>query len=977
MAKLGKIASCLIFLASACWAQNSPPPSTTEELVTKGKKLYTQEGPKAALSPFEEALKQFRSSHDQHGEAVVLGYIANCQRKLGNLDEALEFAQHALRMKEELGDRGEQGNTHNQLGLIQWERADYPSAIQHLRLAIEIGASIGDEELQGAAHNNLGLVLDERGDYLHSLEQYQLALKFDRAAHFERGEGDALGNIGGVHLTLGRFREALPYYQQALEISERLGLKPAASDDLGDIGLCLAGLGDVDGAVKSFDRALLIARETGLAKEEADWRKGKATTFVGLGRYDAALREYAEAEKVYQHSGLQRELVEALNDTGNVYELLGDGVSADLRFQRALQVAQKIGHTAGESASLLALGDLELRRKRNESANKYFERALERARAAGDEGSTIATLNELARNEIALNQPEPALRKALEASRVAEQSGNRPASAESQYVIGEVRRAQKEFQEALEAYVAADNFQKQLRDPELGWRVQYGRGQTLEALGKNAEAIAAYREAIRTIEETRAAISEERYRAGYMEERYQVYVALVELLLRLGKPNDAFLYSEKLRARAYFDQLGEKTPVVTDSETQRQLRDMDVQIRSLRQAIRKEYTLPEKQRRSEAVESYSAELSRAEREFEDLSDRSRGVAVDSAQGLQPIPSSTEIQRLLASGTALIEYVVGKKSVSILVVTPGSVTGLSAPVASESLASRIELLRDLITERKPDWRQPAEGLRTLLVDPLRSAGYLSQIRNLVIVPDGVLNYVPFAALPTKGRRFLGDEFTIAYLPSAVTLTKQASATAGRNALLAFAPSDAHLPNTIPEARSIGRIFPNTSRVVTGKAATKTLFKQLAGDYDYVHLATHGSLNRNAPALSALELEPDGSNDGRLELYEIAGMKLHARLVTLSACETALGKGYFTETPAGNEFVGLNRAFLGAGGENVLASLWTVNDESTRLLMVRFYGHLRNSGPAKALAQAQQELRQSDPRYQAPYYWAAFVMAGNAN
>lgn len=977
MAKLGKIASCLISLVSACWAQNSPPRSTTEELLTKGKQLYTQEGPKAALPPFEQALKQFRSNHDQHGEAVVLGYIANCQRKLGNLDQALEFAQDALRMKEALADRGEQGNSHNQIGLIQWERADYPAAIQHFHLAIEIAAKLDDKELQGAAHNNLGLVLDERGDYQHSMEQYQQALTFDRAAHFERGEGDALGNIGGVHLTLGRFREALPFYQQALEISERLGLKPAASDDLGDIGLCLAGLGDVDGAVKSFDRALVIAREAGLAKEEADWRKGKATALVGLGRYDSALREYNEVEKLYQHSGLQRELVEALNDTGKVYELLGDGVSAELRFQRALQLAVKIGNNEGESASLLALGDLERRRKRNDSADKYFERALDRARVAGNQGSTIAALDELARNEIALNQPESALREALEAGRIAEQSGNRPATAESQYVIGEVRKAQKDFQEALEAYVAAGDLQKQLRDPELGWRVQYGRGQTLEALERNAEAIASYREAIRTIEETRAAISEERYRAGYMEERYQVYVALVELLLRLGKPDDAFFYSEKLRARAYLDQLGPKAPLVADSEAQRQLRDMDVQIQSLRQAIRKEYALPEKQRRSGALESYSAELSRTERELEDLLNRSGGVAVDFAQVLQPVPSSAEIQRLLTSGTALVEYVVGNKSVSILVVTPSSVTGLSAPVSSESLTSRIELLRDLITERKPDWRRPAKSLRTLLVDPLRSGDFLDEIRNLVIVPDGVLNYVPFAALPTEGSRFLGDEFTIAYLPSAITLTKQVSAMAGRNALLAFAPSDAHLPNTIPEARSIGKIFPNNSRVVTGKAATKTLFKQLAGDYDYLHLATHSSLNRNAPAFSALELEPDGSNDGRLELYEIARMKLHAKLVTLSACETALGKGYFTETPAGNEFVGLNRAFLGAGGENVLASLWTVNDESTRLLMVRFYGHLRQSGPAEALAQAQRELRQSDPRYQAPYYWAAFVLAGNAN
>jgi CHAT domain-containing protein len=105
-----------------------------------------------------------------------------------------------------------------------------------------------------------------------------------------------------------------------------------------------------------------------------------------------------------------------------------------------------------------------------------------------------------------------------------------------------------------------------------------------------------------------------------------------------------------------------------------------------------------------------------------------------------------------------------------------------------------------------------------------------------------------------------------------------------------------------------------------------------------------------------------------------MKLHARLITLSACESGLGKGYFTETPGGDEFVGLTRAFLGAGGRNVLASLWSVNDESTRDLMIRFYRLLLTSGGAEALAAAQQELRRTDPRYRHPYYWAAFVMAG---
>ena len=75
----------------------------------------------------------FQADKDRHGEAIVLGFIANCQRKLENLDKALEFAQQALRMKEELGDRDEIGKTHNQLGLIYWERSNYHEAIQHLQ----------------------------------------------------------------------------------------------------------------------------------------------------------------------------------------------------------------------------------------------------------------------------------------------------------------------------------------------------------------------------------------------------------------------------------------------------------------------------------------------------------------------------------------------------------------------------------------------------------------------------------------------------------------------------------------------------------------------------------------------------------------------------------------------------------------------------------------------------------------------------
>lgn len=955
-------------LSASLSSQNAPP--STDALLASAKQAYSQQGPKAALPQFEEVLKVFQTRKDRHGEAIALGYIANCYRKLDNLDNALHFAQQALEMKEQLGDHDEIGKTQNQLGLIFWERANYPEAIKDFQQAIAIASTVGDKELEGSARNNLGLVFDEQGEFKQSLEQYQRALELHRATHFERGEGDTLGNIGGVYLLLGQFKEALPYYQQALAVSERLGLKPASSDDLGNIALCLSGLGDVDEALKSFDHALRVAHETGLAKEEADWRKGKASTLVGLGRFDAALAEYTAAEQVYKHGGLKRELVEALEDSGQVYEMLGDAPAARGRFDRALRLARSIHNATGESTNLIAVGELDRREKNYESANSYFRKALQMGRATGDDRIIVSALLQQAMNDVDRKLYKSSLRSASEAAQRAEQSENLPAMALSHFVLGELRRSQMQFDQSLEEYAVAEKLNERLRDPELGWRVEYGRGQTLAAQNKSENAIEAYKSAVRTIDETRAAIAEEQFRAGYIEDRYQVYVALVELLLKLRKPTDAFLYSEKLRSRAYVDRLG-GVPSFREPGTESRVRELAERIRKLRLAMEKEYGLGKGERRSNAVELFSVELAKAERDYQALLNNPAMAAGDGAGLL----SVHDVQQRLPDDAALVEYVVGKDVLSILFITASSIVGTPVQIKSENLSSRAELLRALIQEKRPEWKSPAIGLHKVLVDPLQSAGYLSSIRRLLIVPDGVLNYVPFAALPMDKSRLLGQKFMISYLPAAAALAHHTD-THGAGTLLAMAPSDTQLPNAPLEVRQIGRVFGSNSHVVVGKAATKTLFKRIASDYDYLHLATHSSLNRNAPSLSAIELAADAQSDGRLELYEIAGMKLHARLVTLSACETALGKGYFSETPAGDEFVSMTRAFLNAGGQNVLASLWAVNDESTRALMQNFYRHLLKTDAADALAAAQRELL-ANSRFRHPYYWAPFVMVGTAN
>ncbi len=195
---------------------------------------------------------------------------------------------------------------------------------------------------------------------------------------------------------------------------------------------------------------------------------------------------------------------------------------------------------------------------------------------------------------------------------------------------------------------------------------------------------------------------------------------------------------------------------------------------------------------------------------------------------------------------------------------------------------------------------------------------------------------------------------------------------------MAPAASRLRYAPEEVRSIGQLFDGQSSLVIGEEATERFFKKNAQDYRLLHLATHGYFNKRNPLLSGLQLEQDQQEDGLLEVHEILQLRLSAELVTLSACKTGLGSGYFSELPAGDDFVGMTRAFLQAGSANVLATLWEVEDRSTVDLMQDFYRSLAPSGEglgkARALARAQR-LMLATTEYQHPYYWAPFVLIGH--
>jgi CHAT domain-containing protein/tetratricopeptide (TPR) repeat protein len=963
-----------VVLACVACIRAFAQPEQADKLLAHGKQVISEQGARAALPDIEQALKFYEQAKNRAGEAMALGYLGYAYREMGDYPKAIQYLQQSLGRKRRLGDRKEQGKTLVNLGLTYWDQGNYRQAIAHSTEALGIARSIGDRQIEGAALNNLGLCYDEVGEFRRSLDFYQQALAIHRSTGFTRGEADALGNLGGRYLLLGRYREALPYYQEALAIDERENLKPSMCQDLGNLGLCFAGLGRLPESLASFDRAMALARETGQRKEESDWHKGKGRTLLRSGKYDAALSEYRLSTQVYEQAGLQRELVEALQDLGELHVLLGDSSSAENEFQRALEISRKIGHPRGANNSLVALAGIEWRRKRYPQAASLYQEALSRARQSGDQEQAGNSLTQLALTDRDLGRTGEAIRLGLEALDIARRTGAKALESEALYSLAEAERTAGRAAAALDHYTTGDKVAQLLGDPDLAWRYGYGEGQVLEALDRAEDAVKAYERAATVIESARAELREERFRAGYLEDKYQVYVSLVRLLLQLGRTAQAFHYSERLRAQSYASLLNNTRPKArTDAE--RELRE---RILQLQRSIDEENAKSPSDRRAAKVDSYSAELAQAERAYQNLLDdlRSSDPEYALARSLTT-PSPEDLQRRLGADAAIIEYVAAEDTLAIFFITAHRLQATVVPAQRSDLASKVELLRDLVNrEGANDWQRPAFSLRRALIDPLEKAGWLRGITRLYVVPHAALHYLPFGLLPTgveSGARTLVEDYAIAYLPAAAALRRRADREAP-STLLAAAPEVAKLRYAKEEARAVSEFFPRQNEVLIGTDATETAFKRDASRYRVIHIATHGYLNRLNPLFSSLALQADPANDGRLEVHEILDLRLRSQLVTLSACDTALGSGYFAEVPAGEEFVGLTRAFLYAGSPAVLATLWQVNDRSTLDFMRSFYQQREARGAAIALAEAQRKMIHSGGRYSHPYFWAPFVLVG---
>jgi CHAT domain-containing protein len=488
-------------------------------------------------------------------------------------------------------------------------------------------------------------------------------------------------------------------------------------------------------------------------------------------------------------------------------------------------------------------------------------------------------------------------------------------------------------------------------------------GRVYRKTGRLSEAEVILRRAVAGIEDIRSTIESEELRESYVEDKLDAYRNLIHVLFDQGKLVEAFDMSERARARAFLDLLGNR---VTLSRGRSQ--SLIAEERELRERISALNALPEdapalRQELELAREAYQAFLQRVRQ-----MDREQA----SLMTVEPL-TLAKVQELLPTDTVLLEYFVGGGRTLLWVVSHDTMRAVRLRIGRDELVRQVSELRELIASsgRAVELQQAAQNLYRTLVAPAFPVGFP---RELLIVPHGVLHYLPFQALMPAPGRYLIQETPLYYYSSAslIHFTREKQRALGTGVFVVVNPElenpTMNLRYAEREARELQRLFPGAT-VLLRQDATEERARTHLGQHAVAHLATHADLEEEDPLGSALLLRPGGADDGRLEVQEIFGLDLQASLVVLSACETALGR-----LGKGDELTGLTRAFIYAGTPSIITTLWKVNDRASYELMREFYRNLK-AGRDKAEALRQAQLTTLE-RYPHPYYWAAYQLTGEA-
>ena len=934
---------------------------------------------KEAIDYFSQARKNASSNNDRVREIQALNGIGYVHIYLSESSQAIPYFNKAVEIRKRVSESEPanirqrlEATTLNNLGEAHYSLGDLKESMDLFNRALDLWLAAGDRRGQALAELNIGYVYYDMGDYEAARAHYEKSLPLWKSTDELRGEALTKTALGGINSFTGERQLALDAHTEAMQVFQRIGDRQGLAAALNGLGRVYEESNDLKTALDNYEQALQLCQEIGHREFEALGELYLGRVHRSMKDPQSALQHFEQSVALSRASHNRRIQAYAEKGIAGIFDSQGRQVDALNLLNEVLSMYREIGDRRGQAQTLNNIGLIHHSARRFGVARTYFNRALAFNRAGDDRAGEAGTRFNIARADRSLGSLNNSLTEIREAMKIVESLRSSLARFELRYSYFALMHEYHAFYIDLLMQLYEQNSDQKL-----------------------------VATAFEASESTRA----RSLREILTEARVDV---------RQGVPDDLLSRERELqqqlsaRARYYLR-------LKNNQRTESEANELEKELRTLTN----EYSEVEAQIRARSPRY--AELTTPN--LPDTKEIQTKLLDD---------QTVLLEYLLGEEKSYV-WLVSNKSVQVYEILNRFELETATRKLYELLTARQAVPNeDAVTYEKrvtaadaEYWNQAASLSRTLL-GPI--AAQISGKR-LLLVTDGALQYLPFEALPepevtnsagANEPRPLILAHEIVNLPSASTLyslRQQRSQTAADKLVAlftdpVFASTDPRvtqnrvpignqdqthlspagiaerdisasnrasiprLPSTRNEGEAIMRLVSRgEGMVASGFSANRShvVDKELRR-FQIVHFATHGVVDTEHPELSGIILsmvnQQGSPEDGFFQIHDIYNLKLSARLVVLSACSTALGKNV-----RGEGFIGLTRAFMYAGAQSTVASLWKVDDNATTELMRQFYDGMLNQGlsPPAALRAAKEKMWQH-ARWKHPFYWAAFVIQG---
>ena len=901
-------------------------------------------------------------------------------------------------------------------------------------IALSVPAGHAQSEQQGITILKQANELQEKArskeDMENALGKYKEALKIFEKVGWGREIGATLNNMGVVYNMWGQYAKALEYYEKSLAVRRKAGDLRGEAINLNNMGLVSDSLGQYANALEYYERSLSIAKKIGDEQQEAATLNNMASVYDSWGQYSKALEQFEKSLAIMRKIGDATGEGFTLNDIGKVYNSRGQYAKALEYYENSVAIMRKIRDANGEANTLASMGKLNAQTGKYKDAEKAMKQALEMLQRMGVPTSAIQDdLANLYLETGDLSKAEALLKETNDNSslgRLALLKSDYPSAVKfyenavtSSEKTGAVDGLFRSYTGLAKSYEGMENYPKAEEYYEKAMNLtEKIRSGLLPSERKNFFEVKI---------------------GGFS--RAEPSKDLARVRMKLNRHDGAIQALEITKARAFADHLSETSASGASGAPRQTLekeQSLVNKLASLKKELAKTDRAKQSGRYdilSRETSEAEADLSSFVESLWKNNPEYAAVKYPRQIGIKDsalAPNECVVMFDVSSSGVLIKLIRNQKEAESFF-KKWEIDDLEKQVKKFRAPFENQHPREFDPELAESLYRKL--LQAVLLDVPKGTpliiipdGILAILPFEALVTGGTANWKKieddnwpeqFTYYP-QGITYLGDDYPISYYQSlsALTLVRnmgakiihkdnllvvadpvfslkdQRAQQAGATRLSkkereyniqrmepmegSAGPVFPQLPETRILADSLVNIYGENCLALTGLKADKSDFLTKIApridQYGIVVFATHGVLANQVPGIMepflALTMVPPGT-DGALTMSDILSLKMNADVVALTACQTGLGKDV-----SGEGVMSMGRAFQYAGARSVLMSLWSVAEKSSVMLVESFFQH-RKSGQSKleSLKSARDDIRNAGFKH--PYFWAAFILVGEAN